>query len=51
MNTKMNMVRGLTLAAAAVAGIAGAGYIRATSLKAAPAVAPVTIHSALPSAA
>ena len=47
----MNVVKGLTLAAAAVAGIAGAGYIRATSLKAAPAAAPVTVHSALPSAA
>ena len=51
MKTNMNVVKGLTLAAAAVAAVAGAGYIRATSLKAAPAVAPVTIHSALPSAA
>ena len=51
MKTNMNVVKGLTLAAAAVAGVAGAEYIRATSLNAAPVVAPVAIHSALPSAA
>ncbi len=50
MNKNMNLAKGLTLVAATV-GIAGAGYIRAASLKAAPAVAPVTIHSVLPSAA
>ena len=49
-STRMNVVKGLALAAAA-AGMAGTGYVRATSLRAAPAAAAVTVHSALPSVA
>src|SRR5262245_53770697 len=50
-NTKRIMVKGLTLSVAAIAGIAGAGYVRATSLRAAPAAPAVTLHSTLPTAA
>src|SRR5262245_4732595 len=49
--TKMNVVKGLALGAAAVVGVAGDGYLRAASLRAAPAAAAVTGRSALPSAA
>jgi carboxymethylenebutenolidase len=47
--TNINALKGLTLAVAA-AGIAGAGYIHATSLRAAPA-STLAVHSVLPSTA
>ena len=45
------MMKTLTLVAVTITGVAGTGYIRATSLRAAPAAAAVTMHSVLPSPA
>jgi carboxymethylenebutenolidase len=47
----MNVVKGLTLVAMAIAGIAGVVHVRAVSATVAPTVAPAMVHSALPSAA
>src|SRR5881409_1961137 len=47
----MSVVKGLTLVAMAIAGIAGVVHVRAVSATVAPTVAPAMVHSALPSAA